>query len=265
MVIRELINKSVYGTIGYISSQDDIDLSEQYILYNLSVLKEYKDVIVAANFDLFKWQKPYILMWRKYFPNSTLMVPPQGNRGHNHGYADLDNLLFDYCKENNIEWLCKSANDTILNESILSKQIEEADFYYLNGIGFGGMVKYDFNNERIINEDFYPQTNFYFINISKTDYLNDSLYLNRTYEYTQTLPQYNDRIWEYISGWSCEDFLKQCVERNNLSKYHLIPQEKYIYLLDIIKTHNIHDPSHKNIMIEGVCHFHYPNQTIYKI
>jgi hypothetical protein len=270
MNLKQLINKSVYGTIGYISSQDDLDLLESYILYNLPVLKEFKNVVVATNYGISDWhnlqkqRKTNFELWRKYFPE-CILIDSKINRGHNFGTADLDDAIFDYCKENNIEWLCKSANDVIFQESILDKEIEEADFYYLNGIGYGGMIKYDFNFDKIIDKDFYPQTNFYFINVSKTDYLNDQDYLDKTYSHIQTIENYNGKVWEHIPGWSCEDFLKNCVQRNNLSKHHLIPEEKYLYLLKMIKDHNIHDCSHKNLMIEGICHFQYSNQPIIQI
>jgi hypothetical protein len=267
MVIRELINKSVYGTIGYITSQDDIDLLEQYILHNLSVLKEFKKIVVAANYKDFS-NTDLILknnsLWIKYFPNCSYINNPI-NRGHNFGTADLDNIIFDWCKKNNEEWLCKGVNDIIFNDSILEKEVDKADFYYMNGIGYGGMIKYNFNFNQIIQEDFYPQTNFYFINVSKTDLLNDKIFLDKTYQLIQSIPDYNGKIWEYIQGWSCEDFLKKCIERNNLLKYHLIPKEKYLSLLKIIKEYNIHDSSHKNIMIEGICHYQYNNQQIIKI
>lgn len=263
MLLKELINKSVYGTIGYIGSHTDLETLEQYILHNLDILKEYNQIIVATNYGL-PLQTENANLWKKYFPNCILLNSDL-NRGHNHGYTDLDNLVIDYCKDNNIKWLCKSANDIILTKEILDKPIKEADFYYLNGIGYGGMVKYNFDFERIINEDFYPQTNFYFINVKKIDYLNDKQYLNETYEYIQNIPNYNGKIWEYIKGWSCEDLLKKCIERNQLIKYHLISKEKYPILLQLIKNNNIHDSSHKNIMIEGICHFPYKNQSIIKI
>jgi hypothetical protein len=263
MILKNLINQSVYGTIGYITSQDDIDLLEQYILYNLPVLKEYKQIVVATNYGS-KLQSENTQLWKRYFSN-CIILDSSINRGHNFGTADLDNMLFDWCKENNEKWLCKGANDVIFNISILEKQIDEADFYYLNGIGYGGMISYNFNFKKIINEDFYPQTNFYFINISKTDYLNDKNYLDETYQFTQTIPNYNGKIWEYISGWSCETFLGQCVKRNNLIKYHLVSKEKYCILLQIIKDNNTHDSSHKNIMIDGICHFQYSNQLIIEI
>jgi hypothetical protein len=50
MLLKELINKSVYGTIGYIKSQDDINTLESYILYNLLVLKEFKQIVIATNY-----------------------------------------------------------------------------------------------------------------------------------------------------------------------------------------------------------------------
>lgn len=263
MNLKQLINKTVYGTIGYISSKNDLNLLESYILYNLPILKEFEQIVIATNYGL-PLQNENTQLWKKYFPN-CIILDHKLNRGHSFGTADLDNLIFNWCKENNKGWLCKGANDIIFQESILEKQIEEADFYYLNGIGYGGMIPYNFNFNEIINQDFYPQTNFYFINVSKTDYINDEKYLNITYQQIQNTSDYNGKVWEYIKGWSCENFLKACIERNHLSKFHLVSLEKYRILLQIVKDNQIHDCSHKNIMVEGVCHFHFPNQQILKI
>ncbi len=263
MNLKTLINKSWYGTIGYIAKEEDLQVLEQYILFNMPVLQHFQNIVVATNYGN-NFQEENNQIWKKYFPD-CIVIDNLINRGHNHGYTDLDNLVFDYCKENNIEWLCKSANDVIFEESILDKEIGDADFYYMNGIGFGGMVKYDFNFPRIIKEDFYPQTNFYFINVSKTDYLNNKEYLDETYNKIQAIPDYNGRIWEYIPGWSCEGFLKDCIRRNNLSIEHLVSREKYRILLQTVMTNRIHDCSHKQIMIEGICHFPYPEQQIIKI
>lgn len=269
MNLKQLINKSVYGTIGYISSQEDLNLLEQYILYNLSILKEYKQIVVATNYGS-SLQNENTQLWKKYFPG-CIVLDSEVNRGHNFGTADLDNIIFDWCKENNEEWLCKSANDIILQKSILSKEIEEADFYYLCGFGYAGFFEpYNYNIETALNvicntqEFFYPQTNFYFINIFKTDYLNDKKHIDEIYNKVQKISNYNNRAWEY--GFrSCEDLLKECIKRNNLLKYHLISEEKYVYLLKFIEKFQIHDSSHKNIMIEGICHFQNSNQQIIEI
>lgn len=243
MNLKQLINKSVYGTIGYISSQDDLDLLEQYILYNLPVLKEYKQIIVATNYkDYPELTEENTQLWKKYFPDCVIL-DSKINRGHQIGTADLDNMLINYCKENNIDWLCKSANDVIIQEKILDKEIEEADFYFLIALGYAGMRQYNFNIENIIKDLFIPQTNFYIINVSKIDELID---------------KNNNTI-------ICEAILEKCVLRNNLKKYHLIPIEKYNKLVKFVYDNNIHDSSHKNIMIEGICHYQYPNSPVTKI
>lgn len=265
MILKNIINKSWYTANGYLDSQNSVDLLEQYIIYNMPVLKEFKNLIIATTYKKY----PELVnenqqLWTKYFPNCILINIPI-NRGHSFGIADSENAIVDYCKENNIDWICKSSNDVIFNESILDKKIEESDLYYLNGIGYGGMIKYNFDFNRIINEDFYPQTNFYFINTSKIDYLYDKEYINETYDYIKSILNYNNKIWEHVPGWACEEFLKKCIERNQLSKFHLIPEDKYTILLLTIKEYNIHDNSHKNIMIEGVCHFQFPEQQIIEI
>ena len=265
MLLKEIINKSSYGTTGYISSLQDIKLLEQYILYNLPVLKEYQQVVIATNYKNYpELVEENTQLWKKYFP-TCILIDSKINRGHNFGTTDLDDLLFDYCKENNIEWLCKSANDVLVNESIFKKEIQQADFYYLNGVGYGGMIPFDFDYKKIIDEAFFPQTNFYIINVSKTDFINDKEYINETYNYSLTIPDYNGKIWEYVDGWACEHFLAKSVERNNLTKHHLLPLEKYFKLLNYIKHYNIHDCIHKNILLDGICHFHFPQHPVQEI
>ena len=260
MNLKELINKSWYGSIGYINNDLDIELLGSYLLHNQLVLDEFKGHIFAFTYN--ELNEEYLENTiSSLYPNAIIIYLDK-NRGHNFGTADLDNTVFDICKDLKVEWLCKASNDIILQPEVLGIEIEEADFYYMNGIGYGGMVKHNFDFNNIINSSFYPQTNFYFINVSKTDYLTDKQYIDETYEYIQSIENYNGKIWEYIQDWTCEDFLKQCVERNNLSKYHLTPQKTYIKLLELVKQNQIHDCSHKNIMIEGICHYQHPDKNV---
>jgi hypothetical protein len=262
MKLKDLIQNSYYSSVGYIESQDDIDKLEQYIIYNLEILKLYKGVISSTTYkeDNLLLIEAINSLWLKYFPNS-ISICNGISRGHSFGACDNDDAVFNYCKKNNISWICKSANDILLDASILDIEIDNADFYYYNGIGFGGMINYDFDFDKIIKEDFYPQTNFYFINISKTDYLNDRVHVEEIYSKILKIQDYSGRAWEY--GFrSCEGLLADCVNRNSLKKYHLINKDSYLKLLDLVKNCNIHDCSHKNIMISGQCHFHHSDQEI---
>ena len=51
MNLKQLINKSAYGTIGYIADETDLIRLEQYIYYNLEVLKEFSKILVATNYS----------------------------------------------------------------------------------------------------------------------------------------------------------------------------------------------------------------------
>jgi hypothetical protein len=263
MNLKQLINKSHYGTIGYIASEDDLTRMEQYILYSLDVLKEFDNIIVATNYNG-EFQEQNTQVWKKYFPDCIILDLPV-NRGHNFGTADLDNAVFDYCKDNNIEWLCKGANDVLFQPNLLDTEIEESDFYYLNGFSFETIYLNGFDSQRLKDNHFTPQTNFYIINVSKTDYLTNKEYLDETYEYFKTVPNFNNKPWEYIKGWSCEEFLAECISRNNLSKSHILTEESYLKLFNTIRDYKIGDPSHKNIFINGVCHFQFPNQPVLEI
>lgn len=263
MILKEIINKSYYGSVGYIESQAGIELLEQYIVYNLPVLNKFDNIVTSTTYNDNNLELRIGVenTWKKYFPNS-IHIDTGISRGHSFGAADNDNAIIDYCKTNNIDWVCKSANDIIFNSTILDIEIDEANFYYMNGMGFAGFSRNNNDLEKILKEVFYPQTNFYFINVSKIDYLNNKQYLDDTFNVTKDIPDFNGRIWEYIDGWSCETFLRQCIERNNLSKCHLISNKNYITLLKTIEHYEIHDSSHKNMMIEGICHFHFPQEEI---
>jgi len=262
MDLKNLINKSVYGGTGYISSQNDLDNLEQYILYNLPVLREFKQILIATNFKNYpEFSEENSQLWKKYFPD-CIVLDSKINRGHNHGYCDIENILFDWCKSNDIKWLCKGANDVILQESIFDIQIDEADFYYLNGISYEDLLLNNFDYDKLFYDHFYPQGNFYFMDVSKCDFISNKEYLDQTYTYIQGIPNYNGKIWEYIKGWSGENFLKECAFRNNLKIKYLLDINTHKQLCNAINLHKIWDPSHKNVMIKGICHFHSPNEEI---
>lgn len=263
MQVKDLANKSWYSTTGYIQNDNDLKVLESYIKYNLTFLKKFKGIITSINYN---FKDPDLRcrneeLWNKYFDN-VIQLECKENRGYNFGVADLDNLIIDYCKDNNIDWVCKSDNDMILDLSLLEKNIEEADFYYINGVGFGGLQAYEFKFDKVIENDFFPQTNFYFIDTSKIDYLNDKKYLDETHQYVNSIENYSGRVWEYIEGWACERFLGNCVDRNNLTKYHLVSNETYLKLLKHIYDNRIIDCSYKNIMVDGICHYHFTENPV---
>ena len=53
--------------------------------------------------------------------------------------------------------------------------------------------------------------------------------------------------------------LDSIIKRYDIINYLI---EKYFNLLNIVKNLTIYDSSHKNIMIEGICHYHNKNNII---
>ena len=259
MTKLELIKNSYIGIAGYISSDTKLGDLEQYINTNKEIFDNFKGVIVASNYAFDALKERTHELYRKYFDN-VKFIDLDVNRGHSFGTLDLDGAIFDYCKENDIEFLFKINDDMLFLPEFLEGEIPEADFYYWQGIGYGGMAKYDYDIDRIAKEDFYCQTTQYFINTTKLPELHSKQVVDDAYNYTQNLENYNGRIWEYIQGFTCEDFLKNAVTKNNLTKYHMIKPDTYVRLLNFVKANNIHDCSHKNLIIDGTVHLQWPNE-----
>ena len=63
----------------------------------------------------------------------------------------------------------------------------------------------------------------------------------------------------------CECETKDMALRNNLNKQDIIPSDKFKELIQKVIHYNIHDPSFKNLSVCGICHFQYPDQSIYEL
>ncbi|MEI8354964.1 MAG: hypothetical protein WCG31_02510 [Deltaproteobacteria bacterium] len=258
MKFREILRRCVFGTIGYIGSRDDLAKVEWQIRRNLPILGEFRQILVATNFV--RGGDPGLAfanraIWRSFFPDS-IVLDSKRNRGHAFGAADLDNLLFDHCKANGIEWLCKGTNDIILEPPVLEIEVRAADFYFLNAIDFSAMKKYEFDFEAILSRLFFPQTNFYVINVAKTDYLVGKRFLDSSHAIVKGIPRFDGRIWEHIPNWSNENLLRKCVQRNCLTRCHLMDETLFLRVLQVVNEYAIDDCSHKNLEINGICHYH---------
>lgn len=260
MLLRNLFNKSLYGCIGYVENHlvnpdDSIGRIIYYINLSKESLVQFKDVLFAFNWAEF--HQPHIDKLesevKKVLPHA-LFIHLKSNRGHNFGTVDLDQTVFDYCNYNNIQWLCKSSIDMVLMSSCLDRIVSDSDFYYLPALSYESAIKLEFNYDYSL-----PQTNLYIVNLNKIE--NKTIinmdYIDKTWSQIHNIRGYNGKIWEYISGWSCEEFLNNFVIKNKLSKSQLITLDEYNKLKDIILFNKVGDPSHKNIQVGDFIHYHY--------
>lgn len=259
MEFGEVIAGSVYGTTGYLAGAADLVALERVIAANAEVLQRFAGVVVATNYgdagrdDLVAANAR---LWHTYVSDAVLLDSPI-NRGHSIGTSDLDNLLFDHCKARGVDWLCKGANDVLLDEQVMAIPVRAADFYYLNAVSYDALRQHDFGLELFASDDFFfPQTTFYAINVAATDFLVDREFLDRSYAVVGRIPDYNGRIWEYIPGWTCEHLLRQAVLRNGLTRCHLMSQRQWRQVLALVVERRITDCSFKGLAINGICHAH---------
>lgn len=264
MLVRSLLERSYCGIDCFVKDKEYLVTLRSYIEYNKKFLELFKNIVIASNYQDITLIEHSNKLWREYFPECKF-IDLKINRGHSFGTVDLDNSIFKFCKQNKWGWLCKMSSDFIVKEEFLQRSIEEGDFYFTNNSGYGGIEKWNFDVDSIIKKAFLPQTNFYILNTEKVDFFIDESYINTTYEKSKTIQNFSGRPWEYFPNWSCELFLKNCVENSKLKKINLLSKQEQKNLLNAIIMYRIQDGSHKNILVGGICHFHNPNQGILEI
>ena len=270
MRFAEVIARSVYGATSYLAAPADLQAVESTIRHSLPVLRRFTRVLVATNYrgeggaggggeaaaSRAALAAANARLWRRYFPDCVLLDSDR-NRGHSIGTSDLDNLLFDHCKAEGAQWLCKSATDVLLSAPVLEIEVHEADFYYLDAVSCDALAERDFDLSAFSSPPFFfPQTTFYAIDVSRTDHLVDKAFLDASWRTVSRIPGYDGRIWEHIPRWSCELLLRKCVLRNGLTRCRLLNDDQWEQVLALVRQHRITDCSLKNVTVNGICHAH---------
>lgn len=256
MEFGDVVTHGVFGATGFVAGEADLAAIEQTIQHNMAVLSRFAQVVVATNYasgrsdELMRRNRQ---VWRRWLPDCVL-IDSAHNRGHSIGTADLENLLFEHTRSSGLRWLCKSANDILLWPEVMHIQVPDAGFYFMNAVSFDAIRQRGFDLRGFTDGFFYPQTTFYAIDTSLTDYLYDQATLDQAWETVTAIPGYNGRIWEHLPGWSCELLMRECVVRNGLARSPLMTDAQWRYVVDLVIDQRIHDCSFKALRINGICH-----------
>jgi hypothetical protein len=69
MILKDIIRNSYYASVGYIETMDDIIRLDQYITYNLDILKQFKGIIHCNTYKENNNLHEYVdHVWKTYFP-----------------------------------------------------------------------------------------------------------------------------------------------------------------------------------------------------
>lgn len=278
MKLLDVINSSVYCSIGCITKTEDIEKLEQYLLYNKDIISKFPKIIVALTKTdniSFNEMKLYVDVFPKIFGTDKCFVDVRPNKGHTFGFTDLDKTVLKKSKELGFKWSFKSTNDVLLTETVFELEMNDAEFFFLQGHGYTGMnTYYKLNVDLAVDsfkdngyEYFFPQTNFFVIK-SDIDFLCEDKWFEDLYNKCINDSDYirNKTQTEYKYLLS-ECVLRDCVIRNKLKCKHLIGKESYKKLLQAIISNRISDSSHKNILFTecGICHFHFSEHPVLEI
>lgn len=274
MKLRDIVEDSLFATIGTITDREGLDDAEQIWLHNRLVTELFTPHILQCNAADYE-DKPFINKHCSYFLqhsifNTSVDMLPE-NRGHMWGTIDLDEACLQQAKLAQVKYLWKGTSDFLVGPAILDVEVpEDFDFAYLPGFSLQTLEQASDRTEDYEQFKFVPQTNFFIIRVDAVD----SLYGNAIEE---KKAQYEEvkKLHPHIKPWdmqfsdgikfACEDHLARTTA--NLKNHCLLSPITLNNLIDFVRVNKVADPSHKNIYFTQtqLCHYHNARAGVYNI
>lgn len=271
MNLNDIVKKSIFSSIGTLLKDEDIHSFIRYVNYNKGFIEKFPYIIYSFNGDKSLVDRAEMEV-KSIFPNSVIEFIFSENLGHTFGIFLSENLIFKRTNElKDFAYVWKFSNDTIATEEIFNATIESSDFYYISNIGYAAFDEFG-GIEGVIKSIkdktlFYPQTNYYIIKNGIDFYpkIDTIYYLHRIYK------EKNDtslKPWDVIKGCACEEFLRETIQKNNLSSYMLLNDNELMNIASLVDKYKMWDGSHKNVSyrrLGSLCHFQWPNMSVMSI
>ncbi len=262
MKLKEILPRSIFGTIATVIDESSITKLKTFLAYNEDALNRFNKIVLVINWNddvdqdiVDRYQEE----WMHVHPAVQIDWVFE-NRGHMIGTIDLEDALLKHIKKHYPEckYLWKSMDDVLISENIFDVEVPVADFYYLPSISY----------EKVeMKSKYIPQTTFFILNISEIDNLYGDDVEQKWMIYKKQLAKNpNIKPWEidFDVKFDCENHLDRTV--GNLKRYCLIEKD-LVPLCKLILEYKIWDPSHKNIFFDsiGICHYHFYNQSVLNV
>ena len=268
MTFNNIINRSVFSSVGTLLKNEDIDAFLRYFEYNMEFLSKFPHIIYSFNGEKSLVDILESIVKNK-LPNSSVKFLFAENLGHTFGSLLSEVVIFEATKElTDVDFVWKFSNDVIITTKFLDIEVPVVDFYYINNIGYN-VFSTCTTIEELVNkihsrEYFYPQTNYYIIK-NKINFIPDKNGIYTMFKQYDLRQNKELKPWDVITKCECEHFLKLTVERNNLSSHMLLNDVELNSIINIIIRYKMWDGSHKNVAYDrlgGLCHFQWPNTDV---
>lgn len=269
ITLKDIISKSVFGSVGTINSDQDLKMFYGYVKHNRDFLCYFQDLIFVLNGNI-QIIETIPKEIEDILPKNTVHIVVTENLGHTFGTMLNDSSVCSYAAQLPYDYIWKFSNDVTVDPNILHKTITtNKDFYYINNIGYNVFNTYSKKTllDALLTQTFYyPQTNYYIIK-NRIKFYPDIQTIYKLKKEYEDIKSKNPGIqpWHAISGCDCEHMLAKTVEINNLTKEHLLSHQSTHNIIQLIFDQQVHDGSHKNIAYEelgNLCHLHYPGHPV---
>ena len=248
---------------AFIADEDDIERIEFLQKKNKNFNPLFNKTIICVNYKSLEIRKQLMEkteeVFNKYF-NNVEFIHNKTNYENVRSLCEQEEALIQLCKKYNYKRVCKTMDHMVIFNEALKLQLDpNADFHYTNGVGYARCRDKGFKIQEIYENTYFPQTNFYFIDVSKIDFIYDIKEVERRH-----------LEWENDNSVCPNGYFVCCEEetgimgiRNNLVKQDMIPPSVFRLLISNVIKQDIHDPSFKNLITCGICHLQYHKQKYY--
>lgn len=275
--LNDISQNSIFASIGTLLNNDNLSLFHSYLTFNKPFIEKFPKAIYAFNGD-----KDIIVSASETIKklNTDVSVVMTENLGHTFGTFLLDHAIFQESSKYQYEYVWKFSNDVIIDTPILEYSVPDADFYYINNIGYISLDKINeperpkYSKESLAQAAidqtyFYPQTNYYIIK-NNIDFYPDIETIYKLKQEYDIIKQQNPHIqpWHAIYECDSENMLKKTIVNNDLKIYYLLDMKDTKSVIDYVDETKNYDGSHKNVLysqLGSLCHLHYPQSPVYVI
>ena len=275
MKLKSIFEKSAYGTIAFIDTEEHFKVNKQHFDKIKHLLYVFPYIIVVTNRNESSdstHQDAYHALYDQVH-DSVIHVKLPYNKGHTYGTMQMDNLLFSTSKQNNLPvvYIVKSSSDMVFDETMFDVQIPDdlKDFYFYSSFGYGSCINEDkpeFIQSMTNGQNALAQSLFY-IMTSKAPSIYGEVFVDAIMELNKKAPHM--KPWELYAhigkplghrGFSSEELLESFVKKNQLTTCNLLSESVLNKLHDFVLAYKVVDGSWKNVCIKDVgnlCHHHY--------
>jgi hypothetical protein len=278
MILKDMVQSSIFATDITALSEHDVLKFNAYFNFKKPLINLFPFAIFSINGESQFINSIHDYIKKNISTNFQVVVSP--NLGHTFGSFLLDYKIFEISNNLNYNYIWKFANDVIVDTPILEYSVPDADFYYINNIGYISLDKINEPERPKYSKDslaqaaidqtyFYPQTNYYIIK-NNIDFYPDIETIYKLKQEYDIIKQQNPHIqpWHAIYECDSENMLKKTIINNDLKIYYLLDMKDTKSVIDYVDETKNYDGSHKNVLysqLGNLCHLHYPQSPVYVI